>query len=567
LTGFDAALVSATMSDDASLIERGLAAMERGAWQEARACFATLVEREPSGAAYEGLSWAAWSLNEPDLLFEAREKAYRLYRHAQDTASAARMAMWLGADYIDFRGDLSIGNGWRQRARRLLDDLPTTPEHGWLLLLEGDVALMAEEDAPKARELARRAVEIGRALSVLDIETIGLAMEGVALVTEGEVRHGMRLLEEASAAALSGEISDPGHVAWALCYLIYACERVRDYDRAAEWCDKMREYADTGQMALLRGICRVRFAGVLIWRGDWRSAERQLVDAARRFVPQRGRRAADGIARLAELRHRQGRLKEAEGLFREVEWHPLALLGLAELALEAGRPKDAEELIDRLLRQAPVGSLTQRAAAFELLVRVEALLGDHTRARQALEAVQTLAAVADTPPLRAALRFSAGALAGADQRYDEAMACFEDAVDLYERCGAPYEAARARLELASVLVMLGRLERAEVEALLAHQVLEQLNSRFYAGRAAALQHDISRRLREADAKAAGRSQLTERQLDVLRLLARGLSNREIAAALFVSEHTVHRHVANILQRLDLPSRAAAAAYATRHNLI
>jgi ATP/maltotriose-dependent transcriptional regulator MalT len=307
---------------------------------------------------------------------------------------------------------------------------------------------------------------------------------------------------------------------------------------------------------------------VLIWRGDWRDAERKLLDAARRLLPQRGRRAADGTVRLAELRRRQGRLAEAEDLFRAVEWHPLALLGLAELSLESGRPKDAEEQIERLLRQVPEGSLTQRAAAFELLARVQALLGEHTRARQALETVRKLTAVADTPPLRAATSFSAGALAAANQNYHEAMASFEDAVDLYERCGAPYESARARLELASVLVMLGRLERAQVETMLAHQRLEQLGSRFYAGRAAALQHDISRRIREeADAGADGRGQLTQRQLEVLRLIARGLSNREIAAALFVSEHTVHRHVANILQRLDLPSRAAAAAYATSHNLI
>ena len=555
------------MSDDTSLIERGLAAMERGAWEEARACLMMEVERAPSGEAYEGLSWAAWSLNEPDLLFAAREAAYRFYRRAGDVVGAARMAMWLGADYIDFRGDLSIGNGWRQRAQRLLVDIAVTPEHGWLLLLEGDAALMAVEDAPRARELAHRAIQIGRDLSVLDIEAIGLALEGVALVTEGEVSSGMLLLDEAAAASLSGEIADPGNVAWALCYLIYACERVRDYDRAVEWCERMREYADTAHMALLRGICQVRLAGVLIWRGDWDEAEHQLSDAARRLMPRGGRRAADGTVRLAELRRRQGRLAEAEQLFREVAWHPLALLGLAELALEASRPEDARDLIDRLLRQVPAGSLTQRAAAFELLVRVQALLGDHARARQALESVKTLAAAADTPPLRAAVRFSSAALAVAHQHYDEAMACLEDAVDHYERCGAPYEAAWARLELARVLVQLGRLERARFEADLAGKALQRLNSEVYAGRAAALQRDIRHRLREALASADGQGPLTARQLDVLRLIARGLSNREIADALFVSEHTVHRHVANILQRLDLPSRAAAAAYATGHDLI
>jgi ATP/maltotriose-dependent transcriptional regulator MalT len=392
-------------------------------------------------------------------------------------------------------------------------------------------------------------------------------MEGVALVTEGDIRDGMRLLEEAAASALSGEIADPGYVSWALCYLIYACERVRDYDRAVEWCDKMREYAEISQMLLPRGICQVRLAGVLIWRGDWPTAEAQLSDAASRLMPKRSRRAADGTVRLAELRHRQGQLEEAEELFRGVEWHPLALIGLAELSLEAGRPKDASELLDRFLRQVPEGSPTQRAAAFELLVRVKALLGEHARAREALESVRRLSEAADTLPLRAAASFSAGALAVANQDYSEAMACFEDAVELYERSGAPYESARARLELASVLVVLGRLERARGETVLARQALEQLDSLFYARRGAALQQDIDRRIREAGAKSEGQSQLTERQIEILRLVAMGLSNREIAAALVVSEHTVHRHVANILQRLDLPSRAAAAVYAASHGLI
>jgi DNA-binding CsgD family transcriptional regulator len=198
---------------------------------------------------------------------------------------------------------------------------------------------------------------------------------------------------------------------------------------------------------------------------------------------------------------------------------------------------------------------------------VQSLLGDHARARQALESVTALAAVADTPPLWAAVSCSAAVLASAQRNYDEAMAHIEDAVDLYERCGAPFEAARARLELAGVLASLGRLERAQAEAALASEALERLHSRLYTDRVAALRDDLRRRLRERTVSVDERGQLTARQRDVLRLIARGLSNREIADVLCVSEHTVHRHVANILQRLDLPSRAAAAAYATSHDLI
>src|SRR5687767_13645655 len=148
------------MSDAISLIERGTAAAGRGAWGEARDCFNISIELSPSPEAYEGLSWAAWSLNDAEQLVKAREEAFRLYGQAQDDVGAARMAMWLGADYMDFRGELSLANGWRRRAERLLEGLPTAPEHGWLLLLDGDAALMAEEDAEKARDLGQRAVKI-----------------------------------------------------------------------------------------------------------------------------------------------------------------------------------------------------------------------------------------------------------------------------------------------------------------------------------------------------------------------------------------------------------------------
>jgi DNA-binding NarL/FixJ family response regulator len=555
------------MSEEESLMESGFAAMARGAWQEARDCFMSLIEKEPGAEAYEGLSWAAWSLNDPELLFEARQEAFRLFRQANDDVSAARLAMWLGTDYMDFRNELSICKGWHQRAESLLVGQPVAPEHGWLMLLRADAAIMAEEDAPRARKLAMRAIELGRQLGIRDIEAIGLAIEGVGLVFEGEPNQGMRLLEEASVWALSGEMSDPGYVAWALCYLIYACESVRDYDRAVEWCDKMREWADRGQMALLRGICRVRLAGILIWQGNWPEAEAQLFQAGNSFIPQRGLRAADVKVRLAELRRRQGQDRDAEVLFREVEYHPLALLGLAELALEAGRPKDAEELISRFLRKVPPSVPFERAKAFELQVRVFALLGERRRGEQALRSLRELSTAAETQPLRAATSFCAALLAVARQDYERGMAALEDAVDLYEQSGAPYEVARARLELASVLVMLGRLPRAKDEAKRAHGTLEQLNSRLQAVRANALLQDINRLLSEAEPRAADQSQLTHRQLQILSLMARGLSNREIAEALVVSEHTVHRHVANILQRLDLPSRAAAAAYAVSHNLI
>jgi DNA-binding NarL/FixJ family response regulator len=150
--------------------------------------------------------------------------------------------------------------------------------------------------------------------------------------------------------------------------------------------------------------------------------------------------------------------------------------------------------------------------------------------------------------------------------YEKARACFEDALDLFERSATPYEAARARLELAGVLVSLDRLERARAEGELARDAFEELGASFSTGRAKALLEDIDRREAAAKGHVHG-AELTQRQIEILRLVSQGRSDREIATQLEISEHTVHRHVANILLRLDAPTRAAAVAHAASLSLI
>jgi LuxR family transcriptional regulator, maltose regulon positive regulatory protein len=555
------------VAETRSKVVQGNEALGRGAWEEARAYFEEALADGASAEAFEGLSWAAWWLNEADLLIGARESAYRAYRDAGDPLAAARMALWLAGDFFDFRGEVSLASGWRQRAHRLLKGLPLAPEHGWLALIEGDHALTGDEDTTVARANGARAIEIGRELRVTDIEMIGLAMEGLALVCEGEADAGMKRLDEAAAAALGGDLKERFSVTWTFCYLIYACERVRDYDRAAQWCERMRQLADSQQIKFALGICRAHYAGVLIWRGKWNEAESELYDATDLLQASRPPYAVEGIVRLAELRRRQGRLQEAEEMFRQVEWHPLALFGLSEVALDAGRPRDAEELTSRALRQITPSNRLQRAAGLELLVRARALQGNQAGAAQALASILEVSEAVPTIPLRAAASFSAALVALAARDFEEARERLEDAVDLFEKSAAPYESARARLELASVLVSLERFERAESEAETARAVLERLGSTFHTRRASLLVDEIARRSGMAAASSKDGPGLTPRQIEVLRLISRGLSDREIAAALVVSEHTVHRHVANILERFDVPSRASAVAYAASRGLI
>lgn len=555
------------MSELEGLVARGNDALARSAWAEARAAFEEALAETESAEAWEGLSWAAWWLDDGDATIRAREAAYRLHRQAGDDADAARMAMWLATDHEDFRGDLAIGRGWRQRARRILDDLPVCAEHGWFAVIEADVALVLEEDPVAARRCAAEAAAAARRCEGSgDIAILALAIEGLARVGEGEIDHGMSLLDEAAAAVMGGELQDEVWAIKILCYLIFACERVRDFDRATQWCDRLRELADRIQLTLAQGVCRAHYGSVLMSRGKWDEAEDQLGRSAEQLEASRPPWVGEALVRLAELRRRQGRPEEAAGLLKQAEGHPVALLGLAEIALDAGRLADAGELVERFLRHVPEANRLQRAAALELSVRVATLAGRRGEAAEALAGLQAISEHARTLPLRGAASFSAGLMAAAEGDRERARTCLEDAVDLFERGRTPYEAARARLELAGVLASLARPERARTEADAARATFEALGASFSAARAAALLASIDGRASPADAAAAD-SPLTGRQAEILRLVSRGSSDREIAAALGLSEHTVHRHVANILMRLDMPTRAAAAAHAAANGLI
>jgi LuxR family transcriptional regulator, maltose regulon positive regulatory protein len=273
--------------------------------------------------------------------------------------------------------------------------------------------------------------------------------------------------------------------------------------------------------------------------------------------------AAEGIVRLAELRRRQGRLDEAAELFAQAEWHLLALLGSAEIALDRGDPRSAEDFLEQFLRHVPPENKTQRAAVLELLVRVQSALGERAGAAATLNDLREISTTVATQPLRASVNFSEGVVAAADGDYETARQRFEDAVNLFQRIGAPYETALARTELASTLSALGRSYAAEKMASAALESFQELGATREADRAVA----VLRRLSTPERARETLSGLTHRELEVLRLMAQGMSNQEIATSLVLSAHTIHRHVANVLGKLGVSSRAAAVAQAARHDLL
>jgi LuxR family maltose regulon positive regulatory protein len=221
----------------------GWAALGDARWSSARACFARAVADHETPAALEGLSWAAWWLDDADGVFGARERAYRLYKQDGDRASAARMATWLAVDQLDFHGAFAVASGWLRRARRLLEPVEPGPEHGWLAFQEGYVAHLGGDSETAARR-GLEAAELGRRFGVPDLEMLGLAIQGATLVACARVDEGMRCLDEATATALEGEATIPISSAWTCCFLVGACTAVRDYERGVGWCDGIADLAD-----------------------------------------------------------------------------------------------------------------------------------------------------------------------------------------------------------------------------------------------------------------------------------------------------------------------------------
>jgi ATP/maltotriose-dependent transcriptional regulator MalT len=551
-------------------LEAGRRALEHGAWQDARLAFERLLQVEETPEALEGLGLAAWWLDLADVVFDSRERAFRGYRSRGDDRSAARVAVWMAWDCAAFRGEEGVAKGWLQRARRLLAGQPDSPEHAFLAARDAVFTLLDDGDPDAAEALAREAIRVAQAIGAIDYEMVGRALLGFAMITTGRVTEGLRELDEVSAAILAGELTDRLLIALAGCYLIGACDRARDHGRAVQWCERVKEHSRKWGLKPLFAVCRTQYASVCMWRGAWDEAERELTSACDELALCRPGMTTDGLARLGELRRRQGRLDEAASLLDRGGGHPIASLGRAAIALDRNDRQSAVELAERHLRRLPVKNRTERAAALEVLIRAHAApghLGDLNRARAALDELRSIAAAANTPPLLASASLAAGLMSLAAGELEPARREFEDAVDLFEKSGAPFEASHARVHLASVLGRLGRTDAALGEVDRAREALTRLDARLELAAADDVRQQLtspSPRPPEASRETSG---LTARELEVLRLISGGLSNQAIADRLCISEHTVHRHVANTLSKLDVPSRSAAVAQAAKLGLL
>jgi LuxR family transcriptional regulator, maltose regulon positive regulatory protein len=542
----------------AALCEAGWAALGEGRWTAARASFEQAVHHQETAEAVEGLSWAGWWLDDASVALGARERAFHLYRSAGDPAGAARTATWLAVDHLDFHGAVAVTEGWLSRARRLLAGVEPGPDHGWLAFMEGYLAYVGS-DATTAVQRALTTSALGDRLDVPDLQILGRALRGAALVSAAQVRDGMRCLDEAAAAALDSEVRIPISSAWACCLLVSACSSVLDYRRACEWCDRIREFADRYGSRYMLAFCRAEYGAVHLWRGNWTRAESLLETAIEDFTRSRPAWVTSSVVALADLRRRQGRSAETRRLLEGVGPDFGAQLCLARLALDEGDPLTAAESAERVLRRLPERDRVARLAPLDLLARSQLSRGALEQASSTVEELRRLERLVGTSALRATVDLLEGMLAAASGHPDAARCLLEDAVDGLDAAGACYEAARARLALASSLALLDRRAQAQREAVAALDALRALAAGPELARARRL-------LVELGLPPAPGPPVTRREREVLGLLAEGLTNRQIADRLVLSEHTVHRHVSSILRRLGVDSRTAAAVQAARWEL-
>jgi LuxR family transcriptional regulator, maltose regulon positive regulatory protein len=545
-------------SDPHALTDSGDRLRGQRNWREARQAYELALAADPHYAsAWEGLGRSARYVDDLDTSRTAFEQAYRDYLAARDHQGAARAAIEIALHHDVYRAESAVANGWFERAGVLLEDCPGTPERAWLMLWRAHVHIHLRDEMPQGREALAGALRLNARCQVDEIDTMARGLSGLALIHAGDVEAGLRRLDEATAMAIAGDRYRPEAVGFACCYVLDACESVRDFARARQWL----EHAWSADRALgvphFASFCRSHYVAVLTWRAEYGEAEAEI-DAMRTELASI---APPWIAhcdiRLGEVRRRMGRADAAGRLLEPHASQPLALLPLAWLRLDAGDADGTLSFVERYLRRIG-GDHTRRLHALDLVVRAASLAGDATRVEAAIDELRTLARRVNT---RIALGVLAEAeAAGPAASPATAITRLEDAIDEYELAGAPYESAAARLRLAALLARNGQPARASRERESARTVAARIG-------AGGLLRRLATDLPGPDSAAPPLLiPLSTREREVLGLIAQGLSNQDIGDRLFVSPFTVKRHVANILTKLDLPSRAAAASYAARHGL-
>ena len=542
------------MSDN---LDAGRASFERREWSAAHEQLSRADEETPLAADdLLRLSQVAYMLGRMDDFLLLVERTHHAYVDDDDVRAAARCAFYLGVN-LAILGEFARASGWFGRAQRLLERYGgECAETGYLLL----PAAMQQLDTGQyaaAEEAASAAVVLGERYGDVDLLALALHIRGQALIKLTRAQEGLALLDEAMLSVTSNQVS-PIITGVVYCGVIAGCEEAYDVRRAQEWTDALTRWCDEQpQLVAFTGRCAAHRAGIMVIHGTWTEA----LDEARR-ARERGEQAMNDAAAAqalyyqGELHRLQGDFAAAEAAFREAnrsghEPQP----GLSLLRLGQGDDQAAAAAIRRAL--AETTDPLRRARLLPAEAEIALAVQDLAEARRAADELSSIAGDYDALMLRAIAAYVQGMVSLAEGDAQTALVSLRASRATWQELDAPYESARTRVLIGLACRALGDEDTAALELEGATTTFEQLGAL----------PDLARVEALAQHRADDSHGLTRRELQVLRLVAAGKTNRDIAAELVVSEHTVARHVQNIFTKLRVSSRTAATAFAFEHRLV
>jgi DNA-binding CsgD family transcriptional regulator len=538
-------------------LEQGRELYARRAWAEAHASLSSADATTPLGPEdLELLATSAYMLGREDEWVKVLERAHHAFLDDGEPLRAVRCAFWIGAN-LAMQGEVGRATGWLGRAQRLLErEEGDCVERGYLL-----IPLMfrheAAGDYQAAADTAAEAAEIGQRFGDSDLFALAVHGQGQMLIRDGRIGDGLALLDEAMVAVTSGRLS-PIVTGLVYCGVILACQSVYELRRAQEWTAALTRWCEQqADLVAFTGRCLVHRAEIMQVHGAWTDALDEARRAGPRLTATNARAAGLAFYRQGELHRLLGDFQAADEAYRTASrlgWEPQP--GLALLRLAEGQRDAAAAAIRRVT--AETAEPLKRAALLPACVEILLAGGETDEARTACRELEEIAEVFESGMLGAMVAYARGAVELAAGDASAALLRLRQAWQAWQALEAPYETARVRVLLGMACRALGDDDAAGLELEAARETFERLGARPDLDRLAAL----TRR-----AGAPSSHGLTGRELEVLRLVAAGRSNREIASALVISEHTVARHVQNILGKLRLPSRTAATAYAFEHDLL
>ena len=539
----------------ADLLDRGREFFGRHVWGDA---FAELSAADREGALgledLERLAVAAYLVGADADSDDAWLRAHHECLRLGDVVRAARCAGLLAQGLL-LRGEMARGGGWLARAQRLLDEVHHDGVERGYLLLPVAIQSFHSQDPATAHATFERAASIGVRFGDEDLTVYGRMGQGRALIRMGETADGVALLDEVMVAVTAGEVS-PVYAGLVYCAVIEACQEIFDVRRAGEWTSALTSWCESQPgLVAYRGECRVHRAEIMLLHGAWEEAANEVNRACERLAG----RPAVGMAfyQQAEVHRLRGEFADAEAAYRQAgQWGREPQPGLAMLRLAQGQVDAAAVAIRRVADEA--NATVARSQLLGPFVEIMLAAEDLGAARVAADELAQIADDLGAPMLRALSGQTTGAVLLGEGDARAAVVVLRRALAAWRKLDAPYEAARVQVVLGLACRELGDRDAAEMELHAARSVFRQLGAMADLARVDALSTTV---------KTQAPMGLTGREVEVLALVATGKTNREIAAALVISEHTVARHVQHILAKLGVSSRTAAGAFAFEHDLV